>query len=391
MLKIRTLLFAGLASLFALPATAFETTAKQAVIMDYDSGQILFRKNADTPMIPASMTKIMTVYMVFERLSDGRLSPDDTFTVSENAWRKGGASTEGSTMFLPIGQQVSIRDLLRGVIVQSGNDACIVLAEGIAGSEEAFAAEMTTRAHELGLATASFKNATGLHEDGHEISAEDLAKLARMTIENFPDLYQIYAEREFTWSDIRQFNRNPLLSRFSGTDGLKTGHLSQSGYGLTASAQVDGERRIVVVNGLESERDRANEAERMMRAAFREFSVATPFEAGTIVAEAPVWLGAQSTVPLEIQSDLNLAYPSADRNRVTAEVVLSESIKAPVEQGAILGELLVSLEDEELARLPVYAAEPVSKLGIVGQAMEGLSAMIVPPASAGASALVLPE
>ena len=269
-------------------AFAYETTADHALIMDNETGIVLFEKDAENPMIPASMTKIMTAYMVFERLSDGRLSEDDTFTVSERAWREGGWASGGSTMGLAIGSEVSVIDLLRGMIVQSGNDACIVLAEGISGTEEAFASEMTARAQELGLSTASFRNATGLLAEDHEISAYDLARLADLVIQQFPEYYALYNVRDFTWSGIRQPNRNPLLSRFQGADGLKTGHLEASGYGLVGSAIVDGERRTIVINGLESESARAQEAERMMRSAFREFSVATPYAAGDALGSVPV-------------------------------------------------------------------------------------------------------
>lgn len=362
-------------------AFAYETTADHALIMDNETGIVLFEKDAENPMIPASMTKIMTAYMVFERLSDGRLSEDDTFTVSERAWREGGWASGGSTMGLAIGSEVSVIDLLRGMIVQSGNDACIVLAEGISGTEEAFASEMTARAQELGLSTASFRNATGLLAEDHEISAYDLARLADLVIQQFPEYYALYNVRDFTWSGIRQPNRNPLLSRFQGADGLKTGHLEASGYGLVGSAIVDGERRTIVINGLESESARAQEAERMMRSAFREFSVATPYAAGDALGSVPVWLGSAETVGLVVDQDVQIGFENASRRDLKAEIVLPVSISAPVTAGDVVGSLMISNGDVVLAEYPVSVAESVSKKGLIARAFEGLATLIAPSSS----------
>ena len=362
-------------------AFAYDTTADHALIMDNGTGIVLFEKDAENPMIPASMTKIMTAYMVFERLSDGRLSEDDTFTVSERAWREGGWASGGSTMGLAIGSEVSVIDLLRGMIVQSGNDACIVLAEGISGTEDAFAAEMTARAQELGLSTASFRNATGLLAEDHEISAYDLARLADLVIQQFPEYYALYNVRDFTWSGIRQPNRNPLLSRFQGADGLKTGHLEASGYGLVGSAIVDGERRTIVINGLESESARAQEAERMMRSAFREFSVATPYAAGDALGSVPVWLGSAETVGLVVDQDVQIGFENASRRDLKAEIVLPASISAPVTAGDVVGSLMISNGDVVLAEYPVSVAESVSKKGLIARAFEGLATLIAPSSS----------
>ena len=234
----------------SVQAQLIETEAEYAAIVDYESGETLWGHNPDTPMIPASMTKIMTAHLVFERLAKGEISLQDRFTVSEKAWREGGWATGGSTMGLAIGETPTVEELLRGVIVLSGNDACIVLAEGISGSEAKFAAEMTELAQAMGLRTAQFKNASGLDADGHRISARDLAELARQSVQKFPQYYAFYAEEEMTWNGIRQSNRNPLLGVMDGADGLKTGHLSVSGYGLTASAERNGVRRVLVINGM---------------------------------------------------------------------------------------------------------------------------------------------
>ena len=379
MKKLSSLILAVCAGLcISTPGAAYDTTAEQAIILDYDTGTVLYSLNAETPMTPASMTKIMTAYMVFERLADGRLQPTDTFTVSERAWREGGWASGGSTMGLAIDEEVSVIDLLHGVIVQSGNDACIVLAEGIAGSEAAFADLMSARAQELGLTTAEFHNATGLFSEGHEISAHDLARLARLTIENFPQYYDLYSVPSFEWSGIRQPNRNPLLSRFEGADGLKTGHLSISGYGLVGSAVEDGVRRIVVINGLENETERAREAERIMRAAFREFSIASLYTTGEAITNVPVWLGSETSVSARTSSEVTIAYESAARGRLTASLVLPGTVTAPVQSGQELGYLEISDGERVLGTFPIEAGEDVPRAGLFSRALEGLSQLLVP-------------
>lgn len=372
---------AALATLFATPAMAFETEASHAVILDFDSGIVLYGKNAETPMTPASMTKMMTVFLVFERLKDGRLSLDDEFTVSVNAWRKGGAASGGSTMFLDPNSKVRVEDLLKGVMVLSGNDACIVLAENISGSEEAFAAEMTARAQELGLSSAHFKNVTGLYDEDHKISALDLAKLASMTISNFPEYYEFYSLREFEWNGIKQPNRNPLLSAFDGADGLKTGHLEISGYGVTGSAVMDDERRIIVINGAKSIADRSQISERVMRAAFREFDVSKPVKAGDELAKAPVWLGESKTVGLALAEDLVFGYEISQRSKLNSKIVLDGSVTAPVVAGQPLGKLIITGPDDFQIERPVVAMEAVGKAGIFERALEGVATLINPPKS----------
>ena len=282
----------------ALPASAqyIDTEAEYAVIMDYETGDILFSKRGSEAMIPASMTKIMTAHVVYDAIERGEISLDDELVVSERAWREGGWATGGSTMGLKIGETPTVEQLLRGVIVLSGNDACIVLAEGLAGSEEAFADRMTDLAHELGLASANFENASGLPAEGHVISAADLAKLAALEIRKYPQYYKYYSELEMSWNGITQGNRNPLLYSMDGADGLKTGHLEVSGYGLTASAERDGQRMIMVLNGLPSSQARAEESERLMRLAFTAFDTRTVEPSEEAFAELPVWNGEASTV-----------------------------------------------------------------------------------------------
>lgn len=350
----------------------FQTDATHAVILDFETGEVLYSKDGDVAMPPASMSKLMTTLMVFEAIERGQLSLDDELPVSEYAWRQGGAASGSSTMFLEVGSRATVRDLLRGVIVQSGNDACIVLAEALEGTEANFAAAMTERARELGFESASFANSTGWPHPDHRISAEDLAGLARYIISEYPEYYTIYSEPEYTYNGIRQFNRNPLLGGFLGADGLKTGHTEESGYGLVASAERDGERRIVVFNGMDSISARGNEAERLMRAAFTEFEVFELVRAGQPFVEADVALGAAETVPLRAQTGLNVGLHRRDRAGVTAEAVFDGPLEAPVREGDVVGELIVTLPGGRVESLPLEAALTVERKGLFGRAMSGL-------------------
>ena len=270
------------------PAAAIETLAREAILVDMTTGAVLFEKNADQPMPPASMSKIMTAHVVFTKLRDGKLKLDDTLPVSENAWRKGGCVSDGSTMCLKLGERAKVADLIRGVIVQSGNDACIVLAEGISGSEEAFVAEMNKQAKEIGLQHSVFRNSTGLPDPEHRMTARDLTILAENLITEFPEYYEIYSEKSFTYNGIKQGNRNPLLYKNIGADGLKTGHTKEAGYGLTASAKQGDRRLILVVTGLPSMQARAEESERLMDYGFRSFENVTLVRAGEVVDSADV-------------------------------------------------------------------------------------------------------
>ena len=340
------------------PVQALETKAKQAFLIDNVTGTVLFEKNADELMEPSSMSKIMTIYMVFERLADGSLKLDDTLPVSEKAWRKG-----GSKMFVKIGDRVSVEDLLRGIIIQSGNDATIVIAEGLAGDEKSFAAEMTDRARELGLESSTFTNASGWPDEDHRVTARDMALLAKLTIENFPQYYGFYAELEFTYNGIRQGNRNPLLYKKMGADGLKTGHTVNAGYGLTASAIRDGRRLILVINGLGSASGRSREAERLIEYGFREFSNYALFEAGEAIGEADVWLGDAATVPLVIEAPLVITLTRKARRKMRVKLVYDGPIPAPVFKGARIATLSVTAPDVEPVEVPLVAGADVGKLG----------------------------
>ncbi len=362
--------FLGLITAWAAsapPAAAIEVVARQAILMDMATGAVLFEKNADEPTSPASMSKLMTAYMVFERLRDGRLSLDDTFLVSETAWRRGGAKSGSSTMFLDPGKRVRVEDLLRGIIVQSGNDACIVIAEGLAGSEQAFAEEMTRRGRQLGLQNSVFKNATGWPDPGHEMSVRDLAVLAKRTIEDFPEFYHYYAERNFTYNGIRQINRNPLLYRDMGADGLKTGHTTDSGYGLTASVKRGDRRLILVVNGLPTKKARSREPKRLFEWGFREFKNYTLFTAGDVVAEADVWLGKDATVPLVIDKDLMITLARKARPKMKVKAVFEGPIPAPVAMGTEIARLIVTVPGEETMQVSLVAGAEVERLGLLGR------------------------
>ena len=285
-------------------ALGIDTTGKYAYMIDTTTDTVLLDKNGDVPMPPASMTKLMTAYMVFDRLKSGRLSLDDKFQVSEKAWRKG-----GSKMFVMVNSRVSVRKLLQGIIVQSGNDACIVVAEGLAGSEEAFAEAMTRRAKEIGLTHSQFKNATGWPAEGHHMSAHDLAILAEKIIKEFPEYYPIFSEKNFTYGGIRQGNRNPLLYKDLGVDGLKTGHTEASGYGLVASAVRNGRRLILVINGLSSVNERSSESARLLEWGFRATANYALFKKGETVDHADVWLGQAPQVPLVVDQALTVTLP----------------------------------------------------------------------------------
>ena len=361
---------------FLPPALAIETIAKQAFLIDMTTGEVLFEKNADQPMAPASMSKMMTAYMIFERLRDGSLTLEDTFTVSENAWRKGGAKSGGSTMFLEPGKRVKLEDLLRGIIVQSGNDACIVVAESLASSEAAFAEQMTVRAKELGLQNTVFKNATGWPDPEHLTTAQDLALLAKRTITDFAEYYHYYAEKEFTYNTIRQINRNPLLYKNIDADGLKTGHTVESEYGLTASATNGDRRLILVVNGLATKKDRSREPERLLNWGFRDFNNYRLFSAGEEVTEADVWLGKEDKVPLVIEREMLLTIARKARHKMKVTVTFENPIPAPIAKGDPVAKLVLTVPGRDKLEVPLQAGAAVERLGLFGRLGTALKAIL---------------
>ncbi|MGV7034396.1 D-alanyl-D-alanine carboxypeptidase family protein [Methylobacterium symbioticum] len=367
-----TLLAAACALALAQPvrAQSFQTAAPHAILMDAESGSVLFEKAADEPFAPASMAKLMTTDIVFEALKSGRLSMDTEFTVTEDAWRRGGAGGGGSSMFAQVNSRIKMSDLIRGLIVQSGNDAAITIAENMAGSEAAFASMMTRRAAEIGLTRSTFRNATGYSAPDQKVTARDMAKLALHLIETYPDLYKIFAEREFTWNKIKQQNRNPLLTLDIGADGLKTGYLEESGYALTASAVQNGQRLILVLSGLKTARDRASESRKLMEWGFRAFEPRQVFASGETVAEASVYGGEKGSVPVVAKRPVRLLLPRGSGDRVTARVVYQGPLPAPVEEGQEIGRLRVMRGDVLALDQPVYAGEAVGPGTLSQRAMD---------------------
>ena len=344
----------------ATPVGNVDVLARQALVVDFETGATLLEKNADERMPPSSMSKLMTMYVVFDRLKQGRLQLDQMLPVSERAWRMG-----GSKMFVDIGQQVRVEDLIRGVIVQSGNDACIVLAEAISGSEQQFAELLNETGRRIGLTNSNFRNSTGWPDPEHRMTARDLSILARRLIMDFPDYYRFYNERSFRFSNISQDNRNPLLARVPGADGLKTGHTEEAGYGLTGSAIRDGRRVILVINGLVSMRARAEESERLMEWAYREFEAVTLFRAQDTVEEVPVYLGERRTVPMVGGRDITLTMPRRWRDRLEVRVRYQAPLTAPVMRGQTIGELQVAGQGVPTFSVPLVAGADVEKLGLL--------------------------
>jgi serine-type D-Ala-D-Ala carboxypeptidase (penicillin-binding protein 5/6) len=353
-------------------AQSFQTAAPHAILMDYDTGTVLFEKAADELTAPASMAKTMAVEVIFNEIKQGRLTLDSEFVISENAWRKGGGSSGGSAMFAKLNDRIKLSDLLRGIIVQSGNDASIAVAEGIAGTEDNFARMMTQRAREIGLTKSVFRNATGFHHPDQKVTMRELAMLAAYTIDTYPELYKIYGEREFTWNKIRQQNRNPLLRLDIGADGLKTGFIEESGYGLVASAVQNGQRLILAVNGMKSGREREAEARKLLEWGFRAFEGRLLFAKGDVIGEAKVFGGSRNGVPLVAKKPVRLLFPRGTGERVTARIVYKGPIMPPVKEGTEVARLRVTRGDVQALDMPLYAGEDVAVGSIQQRAVDGL-------------------
>lgn len=360
----------------AFSAHAIETKARNLILMDYDTGQYLYAKDVQKSIPPASMSKLMTVYMIFEKLADGTLSLDDEFKVSENAWRKGGAASGGSTMFLPVNSTVRVEELIKGIIIQSGNDACITAAENIAGSEEDFAVEMNKKAAEIGLKNSHFANATGLPHPDHHMSVEDLAKLAQLIISKYPQFYHLFSQKEFTYHNIKQGNRNPLLYSMPYADGLKTGHTEEAGFCLTGSAQKGKRRLISVMTGLKSNKERSEEAEKIMSWGFREFDNYTILKKGAKIADVPVWYGNKNSVPMVVSEDIvrTLKKSKTDELKLTADY--DRPVRAPVAAGQKLGVLKAEIPGSGMMEIPLIASENVGKIGWFGRIKNNLKYLL---------------
>ena len=358
-----------------LMAADIDTSAEFAYVTDFASGKVLMDKDPDSPMKPASMAKIMTVYVAFQRIADGSLSLDDTFLISEKAWRKGGSKT-----FVEVGKQVAVRDLLMGVVVQSGNDAAIAIAEGISGTESGFAEEMNYVARQLGMTNTVFKNATGWPDPDQVTTARDLNILATALIrdfppQDFPDLYPMFAEKTFTYNGIKQGNRNPLVYGTQGADGLKTGHTEESGYGLVGSAMREGQRVVMVLNGMTSMKQRSSESRRLMDLMFREFRQYRFYDKGQAVDRAAVWLGNEPRVDLVLEEPLHLVLSRTDRRRMKMSVQWNDPVPAPVTAGQKIGTLTLDFPDRTMS-YDLTAAKDVAELGMFDRVGEALKFLI---------------
>jgi D-alanyl-D-alanine carboxypeptidase (penicillin-binding protein 5/6) len=358
-------------------AQRFETRAAHALLMDAETETVLFQHEADTSMPPASMAKLMTAAVIFDAVKSGRLGLEDEFLISEDAWRRGGAPSGGSTMFAKLGSSIKLGDLIRGIIIHSANDGCIAVAEGVAGSEPIFADMMNEYARKIGLAGSHFTNATGLPDPQQRVTARDLAKLANHIIRDFPEFYKIYGETEFTWNKITQRNRNPLLDMNIGADGLKTGFTEESGYGLVGSAVRDGQRLIVVVNGTKTEKERAEEARKLLDWGFRAFERTTLFDAKEVVADAKVFGGSQRSVGLVGNGPVEILLPRGSRDLIKARVVYQGPVSAPVEEGQQIGVLKVSIGDDLTKETPLYAAHFVGTGTVSQRAVDGLEELLL--------------
>ena len=362
-------------------------SAPHAILIDAENGGVLFERDPDQLIFPASLAKLMTAEYVFHELKEGRIKLTDEYTVSENAWRKGGAPSHGSTMFAAIHSKIPVDDLLHGMIVQSGNDACIVLAEGLAGNEPDFADKMTQRAREIGLAKSVFTNSNGLPDPGTHVTTRELGILARHIILDYPELYKIFGQADFTWNKIRQPNRNPLLGAVTGADGLKTGFTKEAGYGLVGSAVQDGLRLIVVVNGLKSAKERADEAKKLLEWGFRSFEQRNLFAAGQIIGSAKVYGGANGSVPLQAPGLVKMMVPKSGGEKLIARIAYQGPVPAPVTQGQPIGLLKVWRDDKLVLQVPLKAAESVGKGNMPGRAIDAVTEMVIALFRAGAERL----
>jgi D-alanyl-D-alanine carboxypeptidase (penicillin-binding protein 5/6) len=369
----------ALASALALPSLAqeFDTKAKFAVLMDYDSGTVLYSKNSDERLEPASMAKLMTLAVVFTYLQQKKLSLDDEFFISEHAWRDGGAASGGSTMFAILNSKIRVEDLVKSVIIQSGNDAAIALAEGIGGTEQTFASIENKLSKQIGLEHSHFTNATGLPDPDQYSSAHDLATLSRYIILNFPEYYPIFAMPEFTWNKIRQMNRNSLLEVGIGVDGLKTGHTEEAGYGEVVSAPNDGRRLIAVLHGLTSMKERAEEARKLITWGMRGFELIPVYPKDKVVAYANVFGGDKAHVGLVGKDKIDLFVPKGSQNCPTATVTYRGPLRPPVQQGQQIGKLNVFCAEKLVQQTPLYAAENVGEGDLIRKSTDAAKQLLL--------------
>jgi D-alanyl-D-alanine carboxypeptidase (penicillin-binding protein 5/6) len=374
MLILAAVVMAGsaLAQQGAAPAE-MTTRAKQAILMDASTGAVLFQHNADELAPPASMSKLMTLAVIFRALKEGRIKPGDEILFSVNAWRTGGAPSGTSAMFVPVNTRERLDEVLKGIVIQSGNDACIAVAEAMAGSEAAFAKMMTDEARRLGLSKSTFRNSTGLHDPEHLMTARELALLARHIMQNYPEHYTLFAEKEYRYRKHRFFNRNPLLGLDLGVDGLKTGFIKEAGYGIVASAKQDGRRVILVINGMEDAQARRNEAVRLIEWGFKGFADFKLFDAEEVVGRARVWGGDRMYVPLIGTGDITVLLPKAQSaQRLQAQIIYKSPIKAPIKKGDVIAKLRVTTASQSVNEVPLAAGEDVPAAGTMRRGLDTL-------------------
>jgi D-alanyl-D-alanine carboxypeptidase (penicillin-binding protein 5/6) len=355
----------------------FQTPAPYVILLDADTGTVLFEKYADTPTPPSSMAKLMTSELVFNELKQGRIKLDTEYLVSEDAWRRGGAPSHTSSMFAAIHSRVRVEDLIQGAVVQSGNDACITLAEGIAGNEVGFVKMMNKRARELGLDKAYFTNSTGLPDPAQKMTVRELGRLARHIIRTYPDFYRYFGEHEFTWNRIRQQNRNPLLTLYPGADGLKTGFTVDGGYGMVGSAVQNGQRLIVVVNGMKSAKERGDEAKRLLDFGFKSFDPRPLFNDGDVVGVAKLFGGASSRVTLVGQGAISVLMPKNSSDHISAKIVYAGPVPAPITLGQQVANLNVYRGDSLVLEVPLYAAESVERGNLRQRAFDAAAELVI--------------
>jgi serine-type D-Ala-D-Ala carboxypeptidase (penicillin-binding protein 5/6) len=365
----------------------FQTSVPAALLLDMESDSVLFEKNGDELVAPASTAKLMTLEYVFNEIKQGRVKLTDEYVISENAWRKGGAPSHGSTMFAAIHSRVPLDDLIHGIIIDSANDACIAIAEGMAGNEAEFGAKLTQRAREIGLEKSTFTNATGYSDPNLRVTPRELAQLARHIIQTYPEFYPLFSEREFTWNKIRQQNRNPLLAMGIGADGLKTGETNEAGFNLVGSAVQNDMRQIVVVTGAKSDKERGDEARKMLDWGFRGFEARVLFAEGQTIGEAKVFGGDRGYVPLVGPGTIRLMMPRSGGERLIARLVYTGPVSAPVSRGQSIGKLKVWRGDNLALEVPLKAADDVGKGSMSHRAMDAASELIIGLFRAGVSRL----
>jgi D-alanyl-D-alanine carboxypeptidase (penicillin-binding protein 5/6) len=365
----------------------FSSNVPAAILVDADSDSILYDKNGDQPVAPASLAKLMTLEFLFNEIKQGRVKPDDEYIISENAWRKGGAPSHGSTMFAPIHSRVKVSDLIQGIIVDSANDACIAVAEALAGNEASFGQMLTQRARAIGLETSTFTNSTGYSDPNLRVTAREMAELARHIIHTYPDFYPGFSQREFTWNNIRQQNRNPLLGMGIGADGLKTGETSEAGFNLVGSAVEDNFRLIVVVTGAKTDKERSDEAKKLLEFGFHDFQARVLFAEGQTVGDAKVFGGDRSYVPLVAGGIVRVMVPRNNSQRLLARIVYTGPVPAPITKGQQIGKLKVWRGENLALEVPLQAADDVGRGSMSQRAMDGATELMIGVLRAGVSKL----